>query len=99
MNLKKLNLGLVALILGFGLVITQSAFTTKQKQTDKLWGRTANGWIEFSATNPETNYECDPDPDICKALYEDGYMPVTGTDEDEGFISVEAEDGILVPKP
>lgn len=29
MNLKKLNLGLVALLLGFGLVITQSAFTKK----------------------------------------------------------------------
>jgi hypothetical protein len=35
MNFKKLNLGLVALILGFGLVITQSAF--KSPNTDILW--------------------------------------------------------------
>ncbi|WP_145860898.1 hypothetical protein [Pedobacter suwonensis] len=27
--LKKINLGLVALVLGFGLIATQSAFTTK----------------------------------------------------------------------
>lgn len=32
--LKKINLGLVALVLGFGLVFTQSAFTSSKKVTE-----------------------------------------------------------------
>lgn len=37
MNFKKLNLGLVALVLGFGLVVTQSAFTTPKQTTSSFW--------------------------------------------------------------
>lgn len=47
MKIQKVKLALVALIVGFGLVITQSAFTTK---LDTLYVQTAPGVFEDEAT-------------------------------------------------
>jgi hypothetical protein len=48
MNLRKLNLGLVALLLGFGLVMTQSAF--KPAATNKA----PLHWYKVSYDDPST---------------------------------------------
>lgn len=75
MNLKKLNLGLVALLLGFGLVMTQSAFTKKNTPN---YGKDENGnWHLItgltqvgSTTEPGTNqYRCLDEVSVCKAYF------------------------------
>lgn len=66
MNLKKLNLGLVALLLGFGLVITQSAFTSKSEQRNFQYGQLADGsWVEID----NDLYECVESERICKGTF------------------------------
>lgn len=76
MNLKKLNLGLVALVLGFGLVLTQSAFTPKT--TTPNYAKDSNGnWHLItgltqvnSETEPgENQYRCIESASICKAYF------------------------------
>lgn len=69
MNLKKLNVGLVALLLGFGLVWTQSAFTEKTT----MYGKTIVGsdvhWVSLdgllpysgSGPLPQGYYRCNID--------------------------------------
>jgi hypothetical protein len=47
MKIQKVKLGLVALILGFGLVITQSAFTPK---AETLYVQTSPGVFEDETT-------------------------------------------------
>lgn len=80
MNLRKLNLGLVALLLGFGLVLTQSAFTPTKKAN--MYGKTyvsgdvhwvsLDGLEEFTGTGPlpSGKYRCNPnDLEICSAEF------------------------------
>jgi len=64
--LKKFNLGLVALILGFGLIATQSAFTVKA--TSYYHYKTANGPVhEPSSWEPAaapSSFECSGEPEV-----------------------------------
>lgn len=91
MNLRKLNLGLVALVLGFGLVITQSAFSPKSNPQNHQYGKTSTGeWIELD----EERYECDFSDDICTGTF--SYTnPLPGADPD---VSVDQENASYVLK-
>ncbi|MCX2477197.1 hypothetical protein OQZ33_22880 [Pedobacter sp. MC2016-05] len=69
--LKKINIGLVALILGFGLTITTSAFKTvnHRSKVDKQWNfrgnsvSEANDQTKYSLTLPSPT-ECGSDTDL-----------------------------------
>lgn len=88
MNLKKLNVGLVALLLGFGLVVTQSAFkSAKLQEYGKLETSPGNHiWVDIASldyVSPENEleegqYTCD-DSEIenCTAFFESQPMPNT----------------------
>lgn len=69
MNLKKLNLGLVALLLGFGLVITQSAFKAKTVDTHE-WQKynrdgSPNGTPVLGDENGPFANQCTGDQEVC----------------------------------
>lgn len=75
MNLKKLNLGLVALLLGFGLVMTQSAFKAK---TTPNYGKDSSGnWhlitgmtqVDLLTEPGENQYRCLDQNNVCKAYF------------------------------
>lgn len=101
-NLKKalLSVNKFGLLAIACIAFTLMSFSSSETNYDgKTWGRTPTGWIEFTPTNPESNYYCDTHTDVCKVLYEDGYSPVKGTNEDEGFLEVLIYDGELRPMP
>ncbi len=62
--LKKINLGFAALVLGFGLIATQSAFTTKTSGTLYHY-KDDNGTITDEASwepvSEETSFSCSQD--------------------------------------
>lgn len=84
MNLRKLNLGLVALLLGFGLVMTQSAFTPKQNVYAIEYGYLGGQWIDINSTPPTgKEYKCvETEEQICTYMFEgdpnDPLNPETG---------------------
>lgn len=63
---KKFNLGLAALVLGFGLIATQSAFTAKT--TTYYHYKTANGPVDqTSSWEPSagpTSFECSGEEEV-----------------------------------
>lgn len=64
-NLKKL-LPLFALILGFGLVFTQSAFKPTANPQNHQYAKNVNGeWIEID----DETYVCNESDDICKGTF------------------------------
>ena len=66
MNTQKLKLGLVALVVGFGLVITQSAFTPKTNAQNHQYAQLQDGtWVE---PNDEL-FECVVSQRICKGTF------------------------------
>ncbi|RZM21180.1 MAG: hypothetical protein EOO88_34055 [Pedobacter sp.] len=82
MNLRKLNVGLVALVLGFGLVVTQSAFTPA-KSNATLYGKVLvtpsnpSGWVDLtgmtednSSPYQDNSYRCEQSEEVCKAQFE-----------------------------
>lgn len=77
MNLRKLNLGLVALVLGFGLVLTQSAFTN----TDESEYGNFNGvWYNLADPPPPgKEYFCEPSTTVCTQIYSGGAPDQGGT--------------------
>lgn len=77
MNLRKLNLGLVALLLGFGLVITQSAFTN----TDEVeYGYFDGVWYNLADSPPPgKEYFCKPSTEVCTQIYSGGAPDQGGT--------------------
>lgn len=72
MNLRKLNLGLVALLLGFGLVVTQSAFTPKQNVNAIEYGYLDGQWVDVNSTPPTgQEYSCDDTLEqVCTYMFE-----------------------------
>lgn len=75
MNLRKLNLGLVALLLGFGLVLTQSAFTPKEQATRYRYvNNTATDIDQVSSWEPITGSEpsCGVETDLPCVIMVDG---------------------------
>ncbi|KIA92289.1 hypothetical protein OC25_17815 [Pedobacter kyungheensis] len=63
---KKFNLGLAALVLGFGLITSQSAFTNKK--TTYYHYKTGNGPVyETSSWEPAespSSFECSGNPEV-----------------------------------
>lgn len=57
--LKKINLGLVALVLGFGLIFTTSAFKSGNEKANKQWFYLAN---TVGQANDETKYSLTTTP-------------------------------------
>lgn len=72
---KKINFGLVALIVGFGLVVTQSAFTPTSR-TAKEYGKQVDPitnvitWVDVSNLTLGTDYRCNTG-DLCTAIFDD----------------------------
>jgi len=64
--LKKINLGLLALVLGFGLIVTQSAFTAKT--LNYYHYKTANGPVDqptsWEPAAAPTTFECSGDAEV-----------------------------------
>ena len=64
MNLKKLNVGLVALVLGFGLVVTQSAFkSSKADMYGKVISGASHSWEPLAGLTEYTGSVSNPLPD------------------------------------
>ena len=63
---KKFNLGLAALVLGFGLIASQSAFTSKK--TTYYHYKTSNGPVDqtgsWEPAGSPTAFECNGDPEV-----------------------------------
>ena len=84
MNLKKLSLGLVALV-GFGLMITMNAFTTKsEKKAYSYWQFNSNnitdvrtGSMYTKITNPEAPACAEGDDLPCVLRVEEGINTTT----------------------
>lgn len=85
-----------AAILG-GAIAFQS-FTTsipKVKQNEQMWGRLQNGnWVRLN-TPAEQSTPCEPDPEICKVIYQEGFTPTTGAPSEAGHVSVVQDEGYI----
>ncbi|RYD94591.1 MAG: hypothetical protein EOP54_17255 [Sphingobacteriales bacterium] len=75
MNLRKLNYGLVALVLGFGLVVTQSAFKPSNNLKTTKYGydihNPSNPWVDLTGKSIENgDYRCnEPLVETCVAEF------------------------------
>jgi hypothetical protein len=91
---KTLVLGVALLGLAVGASSWASAKATLA-QDETMWGRTQDGnWVELQ-TPAEQNAPCIEDPNVCKAIYTNGFTPVTGTSADAGFVSTESDEGYV----
>ena len=80
-----------------GLAVVGSAFTKapELKQNEVMFGRDQNGnWVQL--TSAQHDLPCFEDPNVCKAVYEEGYTPVTGTSADPGFVRDDGHKGYIV---
>ncbi len=65
------------------------------KQNEQMWGRLQNGaWVELN-TPEEQSAPCNPDPEVCKAIYQQGFTPVTGAPSEPGHVSIVDEEGFI----
>lgn len=93
--LKSANLfGVVAIVF---VALMMVAFKPAElRQDEVMWGRQQNGtWIQIDPAD----YSCNPSSGVCKAVYEEGQTPVTGTSADEGFVRVEQNNGYVILNP
>ena len=86
--LKKINLGLVALVLGFGLVFTQSAFRSAKSSRDQFTFRyTGPGAMTESQVEDVANWTYDADnlscpaglDEACSILIDESHVDNPGT--------------------
>lgn len=93
-DIKQLVLGIAVL----GLAIGTSAFTTSMRtlaENEVMFGRTQNGtWVELE-TSAEQNAPCKEDNMVCKAIYLEGFSPITGTEADPGHVETISDEGYV----
>ncbi|MBE8722023.1 hypothetical protein [Sphingobacterium pedocola] len=89
---KTLVLGVALLGLAVGASSWASAKATLA-QDETMWGRTQDGnWVELQ-TPEEQQADCNPDPNICKAVYLTGFTPTNGSASEPGFVRIEQNNG------
>jgi len=99
MNFQKIKLGLVALVLGFGLVVTQSAFTAKTNYNYyNTTGVESNDPLDYVYDNrPGANCSSLFPTQDCSATWSNSTAPMVGSHPDGDKISDEDSSGKYIP--
>ena len=94
--LKKINvLGLVALFFAGGMALAFTPKTIELAPNEVMWGQTSDeGWVKLE-TPEQQDADCESHPQICKAIYADGFDPNDDLEEglirnldDEGYVEL-----------